>query len=116
LAVALVAALIAAATAAGQPAPPRTVVWAVGDAQSPDVSVQNQVADLIGREPPARLLFLGDLTNGGTAAEYASLYEPSYGRFKAITSPTIGNHDWRERVEGYDAYWGPGVQQPGGGH
>lgn len=110
------AALLTSSAAAAQTTPPRPVLWAVGDAQSPDVAVQNQVADLIGSEPPERLLFLGDLTNGGTAAEYATLYGPSYGRFKAITAPTIGNHDWAKRAEGYDAYWGPGVQQPGGGH
>ncbi|HEY6780967.1 MAG TPA: metallophosphoesterase, partial [Thermoleophilaceae bacterium] len=104
-----------AATATAQPAP-HTLLWAVGDAQSPDVTVQNQVADLIGSEPPARLLMLGDLTDGGTAAEYTNLYGPSYGRFSPITSPTIGNHDWDRRAQGYDAYWGPGVQQPGGGH
>ncbi len=113
---ALAAALLATTTATAQTPPPHTLLWAVGDAQSPDVNVQDQVANLIAGEPPARLLLLGDLTNGGTAAEYASLYGPSYGRFAAITSPTIGNHDWNKRAEGYDAYWGPGVQQPGGGH
>lgn len=108
--------LVAAAPAAAQTPPPHTVVWAVGDAQATDVNVQNGVASLIQSDPPARFLMLGDLNNGGTAAEYANLYDPSYGRFKAITSPTIGNHDWDKRAEGYDAYWGPGVQQPGGGH
>jgi hypothetical protein len=110
-----VAALVAATGASAQPAP-HTLLWAVGDAQSPDVNVQNAVANLIQSEQPARLLMLGDLTDGGTAEEYANLYEPSYGRFKALTSPTIGNHDWNRREAGYDAYWGPGVQQPGGGH
>lgn len=115
LAIAVAAALIAAATATAQPAP-HTLLWAVGDAQATDVDVQNQVAGLIGSEPPTKLLLLGDFNNGGSAAEYASLYDPSYGRFKAITAPTIGNHDWDKRAEGYDAYWGPGFQQPDGGH
>jgi hypothetical protein len=109
-------ALLAVAPAAAQTSPAHTLLWAVGDAQSTDVNVQNAVANLIQGEPPAHFLMLGDLNNGGTAAEYASLYDPSYGRFKTITSPTIGNHDWDKRAQGYDAYWGPGVQQPGGGH
>jgi Calcineurin-like phosphoesterase len=113
---AVMAALLVAATASAQTPPPHTLLWAVGDAQSRDVGIQSRVADLIASEPPARVLLLGDLSNGGTPEEYASLYEPSYGRFRAITSPTIGNHDWAKRAEGYDAYWGPGVQQPGGGH
>lgn len=109
-------ALLAAVPAAAAAQTPHTLLWAVGDAQSTDVNTQNAVASLIGSDPPQRLLFLGDLNNGGTAAEYANLYDPSYGRFKGITSPTIGNHDWDKRAEGYDAHWGPGVQQPGGGH
>jgi hypothetical protein len=109
------AAAVTGANAAAQP-PPHNLLWAVGDAQSPDVNVQDRVAGLIQSDPPERLLLLGDLTDGGTAAEYTNLYDPSYGRFKTITSPTIGNHDWDRRAQGYDAYWGPSVQQPTGGH
>jgi len=93
-----------------------SVVWAVGDAQADDMARQEAVASLIQSGGLSRLLFLGDLTENGTAAEYANDYGPTYGRMKDITSPTIGNHDYPRRAQGYDPYWGPGVRQPDGGH
>jgi hypothetical protein len=111
------AAALAACLPAAALAQEHTVVWAVGDAQAHDEATQDAVATRIQAEGGfQRLLMLGDLTDGGTAEEYQNLYIPSYGRFKDITSPTIGNHDWDRRDEGYDAYWGPGVRQPDGGH
>ena len=109
----LVAGCLAPASAAAQE---HSVVWAVGDAQADDLAQQNAVASLIEGAGLSRLLFLGDLTERGTAAEYARDYGPTYGRMKGITSPTIGNHDFPRRAQGYDAYWGSGVRQPSGGH
>ena len=116
IAIAGVAAAAAACVPASAAAQAHSVVWAVGDAQAGDLARQEAVASLIQSGGPQRLLFLGDLTEDGTAAEYANDYGPTYGRMKAITSPTIGNHDYPRRAQGYDPYWGPSVQQPGGGH
>ena len=63
-----------------------------------------------------RLFYLGDVYESGTAAEFANNYHPSWGRFKAITSPTPGNHEWDNRAQGYDPYWGALAPQNGGGH
>jgi hypothetical protein len=52
-----------------------------------------------------RLLYLGDVYETGTAAEFASNYRPLYGRFDAITAPTIGNHEWPNLATGYVPYW-----------
>ena len=103
-------------TPAAAAAQEHAVVWAVGDAQADDLSRQDAVTSLIQSGPLSRLLFLGDLTERGTAAEYESDYGPTYGRLKDLTSPTIGNHDFPRRAEGYDRYWGPSVMQPDGGH
>jgi hypothetical protein len=92
------------------------VVWAVGDAQATDLSKQAGVANMIQSAGLDRLLFLGDLTEHGTAADFANNYDPTYGILKAVTSPTIGNHGFPRRAEGYDPYWGPTVRQPDGGH
>lgn len=106
---ALLALLLAAPASA-------VTVWAVGDGGVPgpeDDAVASRVAQL-GIE---RLLYLGDVYETGTAAEYAANYQSSWGRFKAMTSPTPGNHEWGNRAQGYDPYWGAlAPQQPGGGH
>lgn len=93
-----------------------SVVWAVGDAQADDLSRQDAVATMIQSGGLSQLLFLGDLTDNGRATQYESTYAPTYGRMKDITSPTIGNHDYPRRAQGYDPYWGSRVMQPDGGH
>src|SRR5215210_4165358 len=70
----------------------------------------------VARERIDRLLYLGDVYESGTAAEYGEYYAPSWGRFKRITRPTPGNHDWDNRDEGYDPYWGRRAPRTGRGH
>jgi hypothetical protein len=105
---------LAAALAPARPAAAQTI-WAVGDGA--DSGTEDD--DLAGRIQGSgvdRLLYLGDVYETGTALEYANYYDPGFGRMKAITSPTPGNHEWDNRAQGYDPYWGPGVLQPDGGH
>jgi hypothetical protein len=82
----------------------KVVVWAVGDGPDggPNAAA---VARLIGRDHPDRLLYLGDVYETGTAAEFALDYEPTLGRLARQTAPTPGNHDWPNRAEGYRPYW-----------
>jgi hypothetical protein len=103
---------LAAAPAAGA----AVRVWAVGDGgvSGPE---DDAVAARIETEGIDRLLYLGDVYETGTAAEFADRYHPSFGRFKRITSPTPGNHEWPNRATGYYPYWGPlAHRQPGGGY
>jgi hypothetical protein len=53
-------------------------------------------------------LALGDNAyQDGTLAQYNEYYEPNWGRFKAKTSPTPGNHDYHTSgAAGYFAYFG----------
>ena len=79
-------------------------VWAVGDGA--DGSAQaRRVARLVERTDPARFLYLGDVYERGTAAEYAANYDSVYGDLADVTAPTPGNHEWANRATGYDAYW-----------
>lgn len=57
---------------------------------------------------PGTVLALGDLAYGrGTAEEFQTCYEPSWGRFKHRTRPVPGNHDMLTRDGApYFAYWG----------
>ena len=108
----VVAALLGAGAAAPAPA---AVVWAVGDGgvAGPE---DDAVAARIEREGLERLLYLGDVYETGTAQEYRDYYAPSFGRFRSVSSPTPGNHEWGNRAEGYDPYWGSRAPQTNGGH
>ncbi len=96
-----------------QQQPSNSVVWAVGDANAnaDSQATANRIAGQIDR-----FLYLGDVYENGTAAEFASNFDPVWGRFKALTSPTPGNHEWANRATGYDPYWGARAPQTGGGH
>lgn len=61
---------------------------------------------------PTAVLALGDEQyDSGAADAYASSYDKSWGRFKAITHPVPGNHEYAGgQARGYFAYWGGGVQ------
>lgn len=97
---------IAAAVAApgGQPAPERAEVWAVGDAATPGAAPR-RLAATIRKARPDRFLYLGDVYEYGTRAEFRRNYEPFYGALAGITEPTPGNHEWAGRRRGYYPYW-----------
>jgi len=92
-----------------------TRLWAVGDggvSDRGDEAMASRVASL-GID---RLLYLGDVYETGTAREYATNYASSWGRFKRVTSPTPGNHEWGNREQGYDPYWGRRARGARGAH
>jgi len=90
-------------------------VWAVGDGGVAGLQ-DDALAQRVASEGIDRLLYLGDVYESGTAMEYATNYQTSWGRFKQLTSPTPGNHEWSARREGYDPYWGALAPQNEGGH
>jgi hypothetical protein len=99
--------LAIAAIALAGPTPAQSesaVVWAAGDAAGPGESA-DRVAALVRRGRPDRFLYLGDVYETGTAQEFRRWYHPRFGRLARITSPTIGNHEWDNRFDGYYPYW-----------
>ncbi|HEV2776995.1 MAG TPA: metallophosphoesterase [Solirubrobacteraceae bacterium] len=91
----------------------RALLWAVGDGADGGMAARSVVARMK-RKRFDRVLYLGDvygsgllslLTGDGTAADYRERYDPLYGEFAQKTAPTIGNHEWRQRGEGYEPYW-----------
>ena len=62
----------------------------------------------------AAVLTLGDnVYEGGSADEFTKCYHPSWGRFKARTYPSPGNHEYQSAgAAGYFAYFGK-VAGPG---
>jgi acid phosphatase type 7 len=103
------------------------VVAAAGDiACDPDEPVtpttcqHEAVSDKILSDPAIDNVFLlGDNQyDNGTAEDYADSYDPTWGRFKAITKPVPGNHEYRSRegAVGYFAYFGSLAGDPSKGY
>ena len=79
-----------------------------------------------GREATARLLdgipgtvvTLGDNAyESGAAVEFANCYDPAWGRFKARTRPSAGNHDYLTAgASAYFNYFGAAAGEPGKGY
>ena len=111
----LALAVVLCALAAAGPASAGTRVWAVGDGGVPDAG-DDRLAAQVGSWGIDRLLYLGDVYETGSAREYRENYAPGWGRFKAITRPTPGNHEWESRAEGYDRYWGRRARGARGAH
>ena len=71
------------------------MVGAAGDGAGGDQSEADAV-NLISAWNPNLFLYLGDVYEKGTTTEFDNWYRPSnfYGRFRSITNPTIGNHEY----------------------
>jgi fibronectin type 3 domain-containing protein len=83
------------------------VVAAAGDGAGGEQSA-TQTTDLIASWNPNLVLYLGDVYEKGTATEFHNWYAPgtTYGRFRSITDPTIGNHEYENgQAPGYFDYW-----------
>lgn len=52
----------------------------------------------------------------GTLDEYQRCYEPSWGRHRARTKPSPGNHEYETGGAGYYTYFGASAGQPGAGY
>jgi hypothetical protein len=77
-----------------------------------------QTADLTAMLNPAAVLGLGNLQNeAGTLADFMTSYEPTWGRFKLITRPVPGNHEYgTPAATGYFTSWGSLAGRPGKGY
>lgn len=66
-----------------------------------------QTAALIGTINPNAVLLLGDNQyEDGTLAEYNALYGPTWGQYKSITYPSVGNHEYQTaNASGYFDYF-----------
>jgi hypothetical protein len=83
---------------------PRSIVWAIGDGADGGADGR-AVANLVASRRVDRFVYLGDVYETGTQAEFDSNYRPLYAHFDAIGAPTIGNHEWGNVATGYVPYW-----------
>jgi hypothetical protein len=84
------------------------IVVATGDGAdgaTDNAKVTNEISSL----NPNLFLYLGDVYESGTVAEFYNWYgtgSTSYSKFKAITDPTVGNHEYlTTSAAGYFDYW-----------
>lgn len=81
-------------------------IAAAGDIAAADGDAES-TAKLVESIAPTAVLTLGDNAyQSGTAEEYQQYYEPTWGRFKNITKPTPGNHEYDSGGDGYYSYFG----------
>jgi hemolysin type calcium-binding protein/calcineurin-like phosphoesterase family protein len=76
-----------------------------------------ETAPLLDAFPYAPVLTIGDLAYpSGTPDEFARCYTPTWGRAKARTRPTPGNHEYRtSEAKGYFTYFGSAAANPSQG-
>jgi hypothetical protein len=80
------------------------IAWAVGDGGDGSAEAR-RVADLIAGDRPRHVLYLGDVYERGTAADFRQRFAPVYRSLVRRMDPTPGNHDWGHHRVGYDPYW-----------
>jgi len=84
------------------------VLTAIGDGASGETN-SNKVTNLIASWNPNMMLYLGDVYEQGTPTEFSNWYGTGstfYSRFRPITNPTVGNHEYENgQAPGYFDYW-----------
>lgn len=83
---------------------PGAVVWAVGDGADGGAPSQ-ALGAMLSSTRLDRFLYLGDVYDTGTEAEFNGNYAPAFGPLAPRTAPTIGNHEYGNRASGYLPYW-----------
>jgi hypothetical protein len=70
------------------------------------------------RGSPGTVFTLGDNAyESGTASEFSDCYGPSWGRYKARTRPSVGNHEYyTPDASGYFGYFGKAAGDPKKGY
>ena len=86
------------------------MIWAVGDGGESDGD-DRQVADLIAGDDPAHVIYLGDVYDTGTPAEFRA-FADVYGPLVERMWPTPGNHEWAAHASGYDPFWREALGRP----
>jgi acid phosphatase type 7 len=119
----------ASPTSAAPPAPEVSTLVAAGDIscrptieETPTMCRQARTAALVESLAPDAVAVLGDNQyEHGEFENFMAAYDPTWGRFKAITRPTVGNHEYegdpeRDDASGYFQYFGAAAGDPAQGY
>lgn len=99
------------------PPPSEVTLIAVGDIAYCSGSGDEATGALVDGIP-GTIALLGDLAyNSGTLTQFQNCFEPSWGRHKARSWPSPGNHEYEtENAAGYFAYFGAAAGDPTKGY
>ncbi|HZM80868.1 MAG TPA: DNRLRE domain-containing protein [Candidatus Limnocylindrales bacterium] len=98
------------------PAPGDPVLVGAGDIATSS-STDTATAALLDNIPGTVFTAGDNVYPNGTASEFASFYEPTWGRHKARTRPAPGNHDYNTSgATGYYNYFGASAGPSGRGY
>ena len=93
------------------------VLVGAGDIAECDRQDDEATADLLDLIPGTVYTAGDNVYDYGTAEEFANCYDPSWGRHKARTYPSAGNHEYRtDGAAPYYAYFGAAAGDPGKGY
>jgi hypothetical protein len=93
------------------------VLVGAGDIASCRSTGDEATADLLAGIEGTVATFGDNAYQSGTSAEYSSCYNPSWGRFKARTMPSVGNHEYyTASASGYFGYFGEAAGDPQKGY
>jgi calcineurin-like phosphoesterase family protein len=94
------------------------IVLAAGDIADCRSQGDEATAKLLDGQPAGTVLLLGDNAyEDGTAQEYANCYGPTWGKHKARTRPSPGNHEYHTSgASGYYGYFGAAAGPSGRGY
>lgn len=108
----------ASVTVNAPPPPPGTqTIVAAGDIAQCS-SNNDEATALLVDNIPGTVAVLGDNAyESGSATEYTNCYGPSWGRHKARTKPSVGNHEYQTaNASGYYGYFGAAAGDPTKGY
>ena len=83
---------------------------------------QARTADLVSSLVPDAVALLGDNQyEHGELANFMAVFEPTWGRFRQLTHPAVGNHEYegdpeRDQAPGYFSYFGAAAGDPAKGY
>jgi hypothetical protein len=94
------------------------IACAPGSVVTPITCHQKQTSDLLVGGNYAAVLAVGDTQyNAGLLTEFQNVYDPSWGRVKSVTDPTMGNHEYNTfGAQGYFSYFGSAAGNPSQGY
>jgi hypothetical protein len=81
-----------------------------------------RTANLVESLAPDAVAVLGDNQyEHGELANFMAVFEPTWGRFRHVTHPAVGNHEYegdpeRDQAPGYFSYFGPAAGEPAKGY
>ena len=100
--------------------PPAGSVVMIGAGDISDCNNNNDeaTARLLDANPDGTVFVLGDNAyENGSAADYSNCYNPTWGRHKSRTMPSVGNHEYNTAgATGYYGYFGAAAGDPTKGY